>query len=321
MAALAIAIAAFAMTLAAATPVETLVEVQGPTGVLKGTMLAPPGATTASVVLIIPGSGPTDRDGDSPLGVKASSYRLLAEALAGLGVTSVRIDKRGSFASAGAALDPQRMTMADYAADTHAWVADMRRRTGARCVWLLGHSEGGLVALITAQTANDICGLVLVSAAGRRLSDVMREQFKANPANAPILDQALGAIDKLEAGQSVDVTGMHPAVAQVFRPAVQNYLIDEYRYDPPELVKTYRGPVLVLQGTTDLQVSLADAERLASARPGVKLVELAGVNHMLKLAPADRTANLATYADPSLPLAPGVADAIAAFVKAHPAAN
>jgi pimeloyl-ACP methyl ester carboxylesterase len=186
---------------------------------------------------------------------------------------------------------------------------------------LVGHSEGALVALVAAQSPVDICGLVLLAAAGRPLADILREQLKANPANAPLLGQALPAIDKLAAGQHVDVSGMDPALLPLFYPRVQDFVIDEMSYDPAKLVAAYRGPVLVLQGSTDLQVSLADAERLVAARPAVKLVVLAGVNHVLKVAPANRSANFATYADPSLPLAPGVAEAISAFVTAHPSAN
>lgn len=305
---------------AAAAPLETFVEAPGPSGPLKGTMLAPAGAAKAPLVLIIPGSGPTDRDGDSPMGVKAASYRLLAAALAGEGVASVRIDKRGMFASAGAG-EPNHVTMAAYAQDVHAWVQSLRRQTGAPCLWLVGHSEGALVALVAAQSPVDICGLVLLAAAGRPLADILREQLKANPANAPLLGQALPAIDKLAAGQHVDVSGMDPALLPLFYPRVQDFVIDEMSYDPAKLVAAYRGPVLVLQGATDLQVSLADAERLVAARPGVRLVVLAGVNHVLKVAPTDRSANFATYADPSLPLAPGVAEAISAFVNAHPSAN
>ena len=299
---------------ARAAPVETYVQTQGPSGFLKGTMLAPADASGAPVVLIIPGSGPTDRDGNSPLGVKAAPYRLLAEALAGQGVASVRIDKRGMFASAGAG-DPNHVTIAAYAADAHAWAASLRHDTGAPCVWLLGHSEGGLVALVAAQTPQDICGLVLVAAAGRPLADILREQLRANPANAPLLGEALAAIDKLAAGHHVDATGMNPALLSLFAPAVQDFVIDEMSYDPAKLAAAYPGPILVLQGTTDLQVSLADAQRLAAARPGIRLVELPGVNHMLKVAPAAPGANAATYADPSLPLAPGVVEAIATFVK------
>lgn len=300
---------------ALAAPIETFVQVQGPSGLLKGTMLASAGVKDAPVVLIIPGSGPTDRDGNNPLGVKASTYRLLAEGLAADGVASVRIDKRGMFGSAGAG-DPNQVTLAAYAADAHAWAAEIRKQTGAPCVWLLGHSEGGLVALVAAMDTSDACGLVLVSTPGRPFADILREQLKANPANAPLLGQAMAAIDALAAGRRVDVSGMHPALAALFAPAVQDFEIDLMRYDPAKLVASYPGPVMVLQGTTDLQVSAADAERLASARPGIGLKTLDGVNHVLKTAPMDRAANLATYADPSLPLAPGVADAIAAFVKA-----
>jgi pimeloyl-ACP methyl ester carboxylesterase len=299
---------------AAAAPVETFVDVKGPSGVLKGTMLAPEGGAKAPVALIIPGSGPTDRDGNNPLGVKGQPYKLLAEGLAPLGVATVRIDKRGMFASAGAG-DPSSVTMADYGADVHAWASMLVQKTGAPCVWLVGHSEGSLVAEIAAQDPHDICGLVLISGPGRKLGDVLRQQLKANPANAPILDQALGAIASLEAGKRVDPTTLPAPLQPLFAAKVQGYLISFLSYDPAALLKAYKGPVIVIQGTTDLQVSLEDAHLLAGSRPGVKLVELEGVNHVLKVAPADRGANIATYADPSLPLAPGVAEAVAGFIK------
>jgi hypothetical protein len=299
-------------------PGESLVQTQGPSGVLKGTMQAPTGGVQgAPAAIIIPGSGPTDRDGDSPLGISAAPYRLLAHALAPLGVTTVRVDKRGMFGSAGAG-DPNKLVMADYAADLHAWAAAVRQLTGQPCVWLIGHSEGGLQALVAAQQPKDICGLVLISTPGRPLADILREQLKANPANAPILAEALADIDKLAAGQHIDANAMTPALAPLFRPDVQDFLIDEFKYDPARLAAAYPGPILVVQGTSDIQVAVVDAQRLAAARPGIRLEQLPGVNHVLKLAPADRAGNAATYSNPDLPLAPGVADAVAGFIKAPP---
>ena len=199
--------------------------------------------------------------------------------------------------------------------DVEAWIAVIRKQTGAPCVWVLGHSEGGLVALAAAQKAADICGLVLVSTAGRALGEVLREQLRSNPANAPILAQATSAIDALEAGKRVDVTRMHPALQGLFSPQVQGFLISMFSYDPAKLIATVRKPVLILQGKRDMQVSVADAERLKQAAPEVKLVLLDDTNHVLKMVTSDdRRANGATYADPSLPLAPGVVDAIAGFV-------
>lgn len=295
--------------------VESFVTVPGPQGPLKGTMLAPATGPHRAVVVIIPGSGPTDRDGNSALGVRASTYRLLAEELADRGVTSIRIDKRGMFASAAAIPEANQVTIADYAVDAHAWAAEAKRLTGARCAWLLGHSEGSLVALAAAQDPKDICGLVLVAGAGRKLSDVLREQLRSNPANAPLLPEAMKAIDDLEAGRRVEVAGMNQALLPLFNPAVQNFVINAFSYDPATLVREFRGPVLVVQGATDLQVGMVDAQRLAGARPHVKLVTLEGVNHVLKAAPVDRRANVATYTDPSLPLAPGVADEISSFIS------
>jgi len=298
----------------AATPVETLVEIPGGPGPLKGAMLAPAGGPHGPAIVILAGSGPTDRNGDNPLGVKGAPYRLLAEGLAAKGVTTLRVDKRGMFASRLAAPDPNAVTVVDLAADAHSWAAKLKAETGAPCVWLLGHSEGSLVALIASQDPRDICGLILAAAPGRRLSDVLREQLTSNPANAPILGQALPAIDALEAGKPVDVTGMHPALLPLFRPNIQGFLMVMFKQEPAKLAAAYKGPILILQGDADIQVSVADASLLAAAHPGARLVLLSDVNHLLKTGSRDRAATVANYADPSLPLAPGVVDAIVEFV-------
>jgi pimeloyl-ACP methyl ester carboxylesterase len=297
---------------AAAAPTESTIEASGPKGPLAGTMLAV--SAPWAVGLIIPGSGPTDRDGNSPLGVRARPYRLLAEALAARGISSVRIDKRGLFGSARAVADANAVTIADYAADVHRWVDVARGRTGAPCVWLIGHSEGGLVALAAAQKPDGICGLVLLAAPGRKLGEILREQLRANPANVALLPQAEAALASLEAGTSVNAANLPPALAPLFAPQVQPYLIDLLAQDPAALAAKVDLPILVVQGLRDIQVAETDARRLAAARPGVKLILLPGVNHVLKAVVSDgRADNLATYGDPALPLAPAVADSITQF--------
>jgi pimeloyl-ACP methyl ester carboxylesterase len=277
-----------------------------------------PSTERGAVILIIPGSGPTDRDGNSRAGVLAAPYRLLAEALVARGVTTIRIDKRGLAGSAGATPDGNAVTIADYVTDVRAWTTVIRQRTDASCVWLLGHSEGGLVAMAAAKIQPDICGLILVATAGRPMGEVLREQLKANPANAPLLDRALPAIDDLEAGKRVDTSNMPPPLLRLFNPKVQGFLISVFSYDPTRLLKGYPKPVLILQGLRDLQVHEADARILKEADPHATLALLPDANHALKsVSSDDRNANIATYTNPSLPLAPGVLSAIADFVTAN----
>ncbi|WGM38656.1 alpha/beta hydrolase [Caulobacter sp. NIBR1757] len=313
---LAALVAAIALPCAAQLGAE--VEIAGP---LKGTLLKPAGVERPPVVVILAGSGPTDRDGNNPLGVKAASYRLLAEGLAAQGVASLRVDKRGMFGSAAATADPSHVLIDDLAADAIAWAARARAETGAPCAWLAGHSEGSLVALVAGQKPEGICGLILLSGAGRPLGTILREQLQANPANAPILPQALPAIDALEAGKHVDTTGMHLALLPLFYPAAQDFVINAMAKDPARLIAAYKGPVLILQGSTDLQITTEDAKALKAAQPKATLTVLDGVNHLLKDAPADRAANFATYGNPDLPLNSQVAPSIAAFIKAHPGTN
>ncbi|WP_218018820.1 alpha/beta hydrolase [Novosphingobium rosa] len=289
----------------------------GPRGDLKGTLVTVAGSTQPPV-LILPGSGPTDRDGNSPLGLKGSTYRLLAEGLAQQGIPSTRIDKRGSFASAGAVADRSELTLPGYVQDTRAWIAATRAKTGATCVWLLGHSEGGLVALQTAaDSPKDICGLILVSTAGRPLEQVLKQQLRANPANAPLLPDADRAIDTLSAGRRVDPATLPPPLAGLFRSEVQPLWISELAVDPIALIGRLKLPVLIMQGEKDLQVSVEDARRLKEGQPAARLTLLPDANHVLKsVASEERSANFATYADPNLPLAPHIVEGIAAFITA-----
>ena len=298
----------------AAAAVAAPMTIPGPQGNLAGTFVD--GGKHAPVVVIIPGSGPTDRDGNNPLGVKAAPYRMLAEGLAGKGVSTLRIDKRGMFESKAAIADPNAVTVADYAADAHAWADAARRRAGAKCAWLLGHSEGALVALAAAQKPAGLCGVILVSGPGRKLADVLRDQLRANPANAPLLPQAMGAIDSLEAGKTVDSTGFAAPLQGLFNAKVQPFLMDLMRQDPTGEIARISLPVLIVQGAKDIQVSVADANALHAAQPKAKLAIIPGMNHVLKdVEGDDRAANLATYGNPDLPVDPSAVETIAAFVK------
>lgn len=291
----------------------TEIETPGPEGPLRGTMID--AGADAPVVLLIPGSGPTDRDGNSPMGIRAASYRLLAEGLAAEGITTVRVDKRGMFGSAAAIANPNDVTIADYVVDVQSWTDVIRELTGAECVWLLGHSEGGIVALSAAQENTGICGLILAAAPGRPLDVILEEQLRANPANAHIFEEASGALAELKAGNRVDVSEMNPAIQRFLNPDVQDFLIDIMRIDPAVLAANIEMPVLILQGDRDQQVTMSDAEALHAAQPNAQLVRLPDTNHLFKRVTSnDRSEDMRTFSDPDLPLVPGIVEAIAEFV-------
>jgi pimeloyl-ACP methyl ester carboxylesterase len=294
-------------------PTGVEVEATGPEGPLKGTLLD--AGKGAPIAVIIPGSGPTDRDGNNPMGVKAAHLKMLAEGLGAQGISTIRIDKRGMYGSKGAKAPGSDTKIADYVTDVGNWVATARAKTGAKCVWLIGHSEGGMVALATAQVQKDLCGVVMVASLGRKMTLVMREQFAKNPGNAPLMPQITAVLDSIEAGKVGDTSAMHPALAPIFSPANQRYLIDTGSYDPGKLIATIKIPAMIVQGGRDLQTTMDDANAMKAGQPAAVLKVFPEMNHALKNAPADPAANFATYNDPNLPLTPGLVDAIAGFIK------
>jgi pimeloyl-ACP methyl ester carboxylesterase len=293
-------------------PAATPVSLPSHPAPLHGTLLAPDGDPRA-VAVILPGSGPTDRDGNSPqFGIVGGSYRRLAEGLAAQGVATVRIDKRGIGESAAAGMSETDLRFTHLSDDARAWAAEAARLTGRPCAWLIGHSEGALVALAAVKEGDDkVCGLVLLSGAGRPARLVLEEQLGPQLPE-PMRSQAFHALAELEAGRTVADTP--PELAALLRPSVQPYLISWLALDPAALAAAYDGPVMVGQGSTDLQTTVADARAIAAADPQARLVIWEGVNHMLRIAPADRAANIATYYDAALPLAPGVVDDVAGFI-------
>ncbi len=294
------------------------VTLETPTGRLGGTLLLPPGAGPRTpVVLILAGSGPNDRDGNAPqLGLRSNHLRLLAEALAADGIGSLRTDKRSIGESAAAGGDEATLRFDHFVSDAQAWLELIARRRPQAPRLILGHSEGALVGTLAAYRS-PVAGLVLVAPAGRPAGLVLREQFQAGLVE-PLRSQALAAVAALERGEAVaDVPA--PLLA-AFRPSVQPYLRSWLPLDPAAELARVGAPALVIRGSTDLQVAPADVARLSAAVPGVRTLEIAGMNHVLKAAPADRAGNLAAYVRPDLPLAPGLAAAVTTFVREASAA-
>jgi len=288
------------------------IEVQTATGTLHGTVTLPEGCGPFPTVLIHVGSGPTDRDGNQT-GMANDSLKLLAEGLGARGVASVRYDKRGVAASAPAGLaDPADYRFHHFVDDLGAWLAELGADERFGRLTLAGHSEGSLIAILAAQSLPP-AALVSLAGPGRPAADVLREQLAAQLSGA-LLDEANAIIDALEAGDTVDQV---PAeLLSIFHPTVQPYLISWFQYDPAEELAKLSGPIQIVQGTTDIQVKVVDAELLAAAYPEAELLIIDGMCHVLKEATLDSASQSQAYTDPTLPIMAELLDELAPFTLA-----
>lgn len=300
--------------LLAQTPTGSAVadSVMVPGGVLRGTLETPVGPGPWPVVLLIAGSGPTDRDGNSPLlPGKNNGLRYLAEALAARGIASARYDKRGIAASNGFVLREADLRFDDYVNDAAAWIRALKADHRFTSVTVAGHSEGSLVGMLaTAGAGAD--AFVSIAGAGRPIAEVLHEQL-AHQLPPDLLREADTVMARLGRGEHDD--SVPAKLWIIFRPSVQGYLISWMKHDPARDVAALTVPVLIAQGTTDIQVDTTDARRLAQADPAARLLLIPGMNHVLKMVPADPARQGASYSDPSLPVAPALVDAIASLVK------
>jgi hypothetical protein len=261
------------------------------------------------VVLVLAGSGPTDRDGNSSLGLRTDAYRLIAAALAARGIASLRYDKRG-VGKSGVEFDPATTVIDDFAADALAVANRLRADPRFSTLALLGHSEGGLLALMIAErAAPDV--LLLVATPGRPLAVVLREQLaqRLDPRAMNDVDRLLDAVRR---GASPDPV---PApLAPLFAPTVRAFLRSALDLDPLPLARAAKARVAIVQGAFDAQVTPVDARLLADARPDATLTILPTMNHVLKAEPSIAMPQ-ASYSDPSRPLAPGLGDILAAALR------
>lgn len=295
---------------------EEAVALETPTGTIHGTLLLPDrGEAPYPVVLIIAGSGPTDRDGNTQgLPGRNDSLKLLAQGLAARGVASVRYDKRGIGASAPAAISESDLRFEYQIDDAVGWIRMLRDDRRFSTVTVVGHSEGSLIGMVAARQA-EADAFVSVAGAGRPAADLLRDQLAGNLPPA-LLEEAESILATLEAGHLPD--SVSSGLVALFRPSVLPYLVSWFRYDPAAELARLEIPVLIAQGTTDVQVDTAEARILADARPSARLLIVEGMNHVLKEAYGDRFEQLRTaYVDPSLPVVRELVEGIADFVTAR----
>ena len=290
---------------------KTNITLNTPAGNLYGTLTLPEGASVkVPVVLIIAGSGPTDRNGNSALGFTMNTYKMLASELGRAGIASVRYDKRMVGESVDFKMNQQDLRFEDYLQDAALWVEKLQADPRFSKVIILGHSEGSLIGMMVAQRTH-ANAFISVAGAGENAYEILKRQTgQASPAYARA---AWPLLDSMKAGHTV--ARVDPMVSDLFDPVIQPYLISWFRYNPLTWISKLNMPVMIIQGTTDIQVTVDDARRLKVAQPGAFIKIIEGMSHIMKDGPANPQANFATYKQPDLPLNRELVETVIDFVK------
>ncbi|MFO1442561.1 alpha/beta hydrolase [Bacillus sp. Bva_UNVM-123] len=288
------------------------VQIELQDGTMKATLEMPQGEGPFPIMIIIAGSGPTDKDGNSPLlPGKNNSLKMVALDLAAHGVASIRYDKRGVGANASLLEKEEDVSFEHFINDAASWVQFAKEDKRFSKVGIIGHSEGSLIGMAAANKGG-ADAFVSIAGAGRPIDEVLLEQLKVQlPTN--LLEESKTILEKLKKGEQVQTVSAE--IQNLFRPSVQPYMISWLKINPQEQIQKLDCPVLIMNGNQDIQVPVTDAEALYAVKKDANFFVIEGMNHVLKEAPEDREGNLATYSKPDLPLAKGLMDNIIEFLK------
>ena len=265
------------------------------------------------LVLIIAGSGPTDRNGNNTAGITCNAYKMLAEALAKENIASFRYDKRGIGKSAIKNLNEKDLSFDDYVNDAVTIYNYLRDSAGFKNIYFAGHSEGSLIGMIASQKTN-AKGFISIAGVGRPIDVVLTEQVTKQ---SPIIGKQVDSmLQELKTKNKLD--SVPPYLLSLFRPGIQPYMVSWMKYVPAAEILQLKCPILLVQGTCDIQVKTIDAEALHHANPKSTLDIIDGMTHALKNAETNcEDKNLNTYHDPSLPLNSKFVTDVIGFVRSN----
>jgi hypothetical protein len=277
-------------------------------GAIDAVLTIPPDVERPPVALLIAGSGSTDHDGNGPQ-VKPATLKKLSEQLVAHKIATLRYDKRGAGGWKPEFGRPEDFRFKDYVDDAAALVNYLRSSGKFSKVILVGHSEGGLVAILTAGRV-PVDRLVLLATAARRQGDLIKAQLEKSLA-PDVYTPIASTIDAIMAGQIVDPPPRGLAIA----PSMQPGMASAFTEDPIDPLKKIDAPTLIVGGGRDLQVARVDFIALGTASPAAKMLWLPDMNHVL-VDVTDDADNMAAYGQSERPLDPRLIDSVADFIQA-----
>ena len=275
---------------------------------IKGTLFSPENVTSKTkLVILIAGSGPTNRNGNQ-VAMQNNSLKFLAEGLAQNGFAVFSYDKRIFAQMINKTIDEKTLSFEDFINDAKDVVTYFKSQKKYAKIIIAGHSEGSLIGMVAAKTNVD--GYVSLAGAGRPIDEVLSEQIAKN---SPTLKEAADKdLALLKEGKTFD--NKNPMLASLFRESIQPYMISWIKYNPQEEIKKLQLPILIINGTKDIQVPPSDAELLHKANPKSTLKIIENMNHIFKKIKVDED-NVKSYSDPKLPVIHELIEVMTSFVN------
>ncbi|GAB6122002.1 alpha/beta hydrolase family protein [Dysgonomonas termitidis] len=286
------------------------------TGDIYGTLKVPVNNRPIPVALIIAGSGPTDRNGNQPQ-MKNNSLKMLSDGLYYNNIATLCFDKRGIAESKDAGQNESDLRFDDYIKDVQDWIDYLAKDKRFSDIVIIGHSEGSLLGMIAARNNKKASKYISVAGVGEPAANILKEQLSKQMVAQPqvVKDMIFSYIDKLDKGEII--ADVPASLNMLFRPSVQPYMISWFKYNPQAEISGLEIPVLILQGTTDIQVTVKQAELLAEANKKARKVIIDKMDHVMKNSETtdQQTQIKDSYTNPDKPVIPEVIKRIADFIK------
>ena len=287
---------------------ETDLSISTNSETINGTLLNPISIDKSPLILLIPGSGPTDRDGNNSM-MKNNSLKFLAEDLIKKNIATYRYDKSVLSFTKDDKEKIDSLTINVFINEAKAVISYFKKENNYSKIIVAGHSQGSLVGMIAAN--NTVDGFISLAGAGRTIDNILVEQIEKQ---APYLkDETLRVVNELKKGNLVN--DYNQLLNSLFNKSVQPFLISWIKFNPQEEIKKLTIPVLVINGLKDIQVSSTEAELLHKANKNSQLYLIKNMNHLFKEIKGDINENMGSYNNPNLPVMEELTTIITTFTN------
>lgn len=287
---------------------ETELSISTNSETIKGTLLTPISKEKKTLIILIPGSGPTDRNGNNSM-MKNNSLKFLTEDLIKKNIATYRYDKSVLSFTKDDREKIDSLTINVFINEAKAVISYFKKDNNYSKIIVAGHSQGSLVGMIAAN--NSVDGFISLAGAGRTIDNILVEQIEKQ---APYLkDETVRIVNELKKGNLVN--DYDPMLNSLFNKSVQSFLISWIKLNPQEELKKLTIPILVINGSKDIQVSTTEAELLHKANKNSQLYLVENMNHLFKKIKGDINENMGSYNNPNLPVMEELTNIITTFVN------